>query len=93
MQQCGNGQAAVGVSPGEHRSGSTGGRGDHSLFTCQLVYTHGNDIVHICTESWDALLVKYGAKVKISGNDTSRRIATSFTAYGVKRRRSALCQW
>ena len=55
--------------------------------------THGNDGVHICMESWDAIVVKYGAKVKISGNDTLQRIATSFTAYGVKRRRSALSQW
>ena len=23
--------------------------------------THGNDVEHICTESWDALVVKYGA--------------------------------
>ena len=36
--------------------------------------THGNDVIHICMESWDALVVKYDAKVKISGNDTLRRI-------------------
>ena len=47
--------------------------------------THGNDIVHIYAESWDCPSCEYGPKVNISGNDTSRRIATSFTAYGVKK--------
>ena len=53
--------------------------------------THGNDVpvVHICAES----VVKYDTKVNISGNDTSRWVSTSFTAYAVKRRKSALCQW
>ena len=58
---------------GQHASGS--GWGDCSLFYGWC--THGNDIVHICTESCDALL---GTKVNISVNDTLRRIATSFTA-------------
>ena len=50
---------------------------------------HGNaPVVHICAES----VVKYGAKVNISGNDMLRRMPTSFTAYGVKRRWSVLCQ-
>ena len=55
--------------------------------------THRNEVVHICAESWDCPSCEYGAKLNISRNDTSRRIATSFTAYGVKRHRSALCQW
>ena len=51
---------------GWHASGSTGGIVAYlHVSWC----THGNEVVHICTESWDALVVKYGAKVKISGDD------------------------
>ena len=77
---------------GEHASGATGHRhwGGIVAYLHVSWCTHGNNVVHICAESWDALVVKYGAKVKISGNDTSRRITTSFTAYGMKRRRSAV---
>ena len=61
---------------GEPASGSTGRGGGGIVAYLHVSWcTHGNmDVVHICTESWDALVVKYGAKVKISRNDTSQWI-------------------
>ena len=57
----------------------------------QLVYTRKWH-VHICPESWDSLVVKIWRQSEIFGNDPSRWMSTSFTAYGVKIRRWALRQ-
>ena len=76
MQQCGSGQAADRLPTngrGEHGNGSTGhwGGGGIVAYLHASWYTHGNDVVHICAESWDALVVKYGVKVKIFQNDVT----------------------
>ena len=68
-----------------------GGGGESVAYLYVSWCTHGNDVpvVHICSES----VVKYGAKVNISRNDTSQRVSTSFTASAVKIQKSVLCQW
>ena len=48
---------------GEHASRLTGGGVEIYLHVSRC--THGNDVVHISTESWDALVIKCGTKVKI----------------------------
>ena len=46
---------------GQHTSGLTGGI--IAYFNLDDSWcTHGNDVVHICKESWDAIVVKYMAQ-------------------------------